>query len=396
MLMIISPYFPLFAIVVFAFLIPIISNRIGVPAVVGEIICGIIIGKSVLGIFTGEEEGIAFLASFGFIFLMFLVGLQIDFSQVEVHGAKSFILGTFVYLITLGISIFLVYKLGYEFYLYLALVLSTSAVGVIVPTIREQGMLKSELGQTIIISAFIADFTAVLLVTVYTLHFEKGITWEIFLIALVFVLFFVVYYVGKLAIWHYPERLSKWFKSDHPSEIGVRASFALLLVFVVLAEVVGVEAILGAFLAGVILSLLFRGGTVLEQKLYGIGYGFLIPIFFISVGMQFDLGALARGGIYLVPMLLLVAFVVKMAPSLLFLVRHSLKDSISAGVLLSSRLSLIIAVAAVGMELALIDAAMGSAIILLAIITSISCPTIFKRMQQKKMKKEKDDLLGTI
>jgi len=131
----------------------------------------------------------------------------------------------------------------------------------------------------------------------------------------------------------------------------------------------------------VILSLLFRGGTVLEQKLYGIGYGFLIPIFFINVGMQFDLESLVRGGIYLIPTLLLVAFVVKIAPSLFFLIKYSLKKSISAGVLLSSRLSLIIAVAAVGMELALIDTAMGSAIILLAIITSISCPTIFKRMQ---------------
>ncbi|MCK4397485.1 MAG: cation:proton antiporter [Methanophagales archaeon] len=379
--MTISPYFPLFAIVVFAFLIPILSDRIGVPAVVGEIICGIIIGRSVLGLFSGEEEGIAFLASFGFIFLMFLVGMEIDFSQVEVHGAKLFVLGTLIFIITLAISMFLTHQMGYGF--YMALVLSTSSVGLILPTIKEQGLLKSELGQTIIISAFVADFTTMLLLTVHTLYHEKGITWEMLLIALIFMLFFAVYYAGKLAIWHYPERLSKWFKSDHPSEIGVRASFALLLVFVVLAEVVGVEAILGAFLAGVMLSLLFRGGTVLEQKLYGIGYGFLIPIFFISVGMQFDLGALARGGIYLVPMLLLIAFVVKMVPSLLFLVRHSLKDSISAGVLLSSRLSLIIAVAAVGMKLDLITTAMGSAIILLAIITSISCPTIFKKMHQK-------------
>ena len=380
--MIISSYFPLFAIAVFAFLIPILSDRIGVPAVVGEIICGIIIGRSVLGLFSGEEEGIAFLASFGFIFLMFLVGMEIDFSQVEVHGAKLFVLGTLIFIITLAISMFLTHQMGYGF--YMALVLSTSSVGLILPTIKEQGMLKSELGQTIIISAFVADFTTMLLLTVHTLYHEKGITWEMLLIALIFMLFFAVYYAGKLAIWHYPERLSKWFKSDHPSEIGVRASFALLLVFVVLAEVVGVEAILGAFLAGVMLSLLFRGGTVLEQKLYGIGYGFLIPIFFISVGMQFDLGALARGGIYLVPMLLLIAFVVKTVPSLLFLVRHSLKDSISAGVLLSSRLSLIIAVAAVGMKLDLITTAMGSAIILLAIITSISCPTIFKKMHRKE------------
>ncbi len=378
--MIISPYFPLFAIVVFAFLIPILSDRIGVPAVVGEIICGIIIGRSVLGLFTGEEEGIAFLSSFGFIFLMFLVGMEIDFSQVEVHGAKLFVLGTIIFLLTLAISIFLTYQLGYGF--YMALVLSTSSVGLIVPTLREQSLLKSEFGQTIIISAFVADFTTMLLLTVHTLYYEEGITLGMVLIALVFVLFFAVYYVGKLAIWHYPERLSKWFKSDQPSEIGVRASFALLLVFVVLSDIVGVEAILGAFLAGVILSILFRGGTILEQKLYGIGYGFLIPIFFINVGMQFDLWALAGGWIYLVPLLLLIAFVVKMVPSLLFLIKYSLRESISAGVLLSSRLSLIIAVAAVGMELGLIDTAMGSAIVLLAIISSISCPTIFRRMHQ--------------
>ncbi len=389
MLMIISPYFPLFAIAVFAFMIPILSDRIGVPAVVGEIICGVIIGRSVLGLFTGEEEGIAFLSSFGFIFLMFLVGLEIDFSQVEVHGAKLFVFGSFTFLLTLAISIFLTRQLGYGF--YMALVLSTSSVGLIVPTLREQGLLKSEFGQTIIISAFVADFTTMLLLTVHTLYYEEGMTWGMVLIALVFVLFFAVYYVGKHAIWHYPERLSKWFKSDHPSEIGVRASFALLLVFVVLSDIVGVEAILGAFLAGVILSILFRGGTVLEQKLYGIGYGFLIPIFFINVGMQFDLWTLAGGGFYLVPLLLLIAFVVKIVPSLLFLIKYSLKESIAAGVLLSSRLSLIIAVAAVGMELGVIDTAMGSAIILLAIITSICCPTIFRRMHQHQRGKEKKE-----
>ena len=223
--MVMSPFFPLFAIAVFAFLIPLLSDRIGVPAVVGELICGILIGRSVLGIFTGDEEGIAFLAKFGLIFLMFLVGLQIDFSQVEVHGAKSFILGTSIYLLTLAISIFLMRQLGYG--LYMALALSTSAVGVVTPTIREQGMIKRDLGQTILISAFIADFTTVLLLTVHTIHLEKGVTWETFLIALVFILFFVVYYAGKLAIWHYPERLSKWFKSDHPSEIGVRVYLRL-------------------------------------------------------------------------------------------------------------------------------------------------------------------------
>ncbi|MHC1582669.1 MAG: cation:proton antiporter [Candidatus Syntropharchaeia archaeon] len=376
-----SSYVPLFVITLFAFLIPLLSDRIGVPAVVGEIICGIIIGKSVLGIFSGEEEGIEFLATFGFIFLMFLVGLEIDFSQVDMWGKKSFILGTFMFFITLATSIFLTHELKYGF--YLVFVMSTSAVGLAVSTIRGMGMSKSKLGQTIIISAFIADFATILLLTIYTtFHFEQEDTWKAFLIVFIFLLFFGVYYIGRLAIWHFPERLSKWFRSDEPSEIGVRASFALMLVFVVLSEVLGVGAVLGAFLAGVMLSLLFRGGTILEQKLYGIGYGFLIPIFFINVGIKFDLTSLITGGIYLVPTLLLMALIVKIIPALILLIEYPLKDSISAGILLSSRLSLIIAVATVGMELGLMDRMMGSAIILLALITSTVCPTIFRKMQK--------------
>jgi Kef-type K+ transport system membrane component KefB len=376
-----TPHILLLAIAIFAFIIPILSGRIGVPAVVGEIIFGLFLGTLGLSL---DAEGlivIDFLAGFGLIFLMFLVGLEIDFSKVEVYGVKPFLIGFCIFIITLGLSIFMTLKLGYG--LYLALILSTSAVGLTVPTIRELGMLKSDFGQTILIAAFIADFATVLLVTLYTLHFEKGFTWQMSLIALVFVLFFMIYYVGKHVIWHYPERLSAWFKSNQPSEIGVRAAFALLLVFVALSEIADVEAILGAFLAGVMLALLFRGGTVLEQKLYGIGYGFLIPIFFINVGMRFEVGALYERGIYLIlAKIILIAFVVKIVPSLLLAFRHSLQDSISAGVLLSSRLSLIIAMAAVGVELGLIERGMESAIILLAIITSISCPTMFRRMHQ--------------
>ena len=387
--MIISPYILLLTIAGFAFLIPILSGRIGVPAVVGEIICGILLGALGLSV---EGEGqiiIDFLASFGLIFLMFLVGMEIDFSIIETRGPKSFIIGFFIFLFTIAISAYLTSRLGYfdsryqyQYGIFSALLLSSSAVGLTVPTIKELGMLKTDYGQTILVSAFIADFATVLLITVYTLYLKEGLTMEMLMIALVFILFFAVYQLGKLAIWHYPERLSAWFKSDQPSEIGVRASFALLLVFVALSEIANVEAVLGAFLAGVMLSLLFRGGTILEQKLYGIGYGFLIPIFFINVGMQFDMGALAKGGIYLIPALIIVALAVKIVPSFLLIVWYSVRESIAAGILLSSRLSLIIAMAAIGLELHLIDKAMESAIILLALITSIMCPTVFRWMHR--------------
>ncbi|VUT27696.1 MAG: glutathione-regulated potassium-efflux system protein KefB [Candidatus Syntrophoarchaeum sp. GoM_oil] len=376
-----SAYLPLFLIAVLAFIIPIISERIGIPAVVGEIVCGIIIGGSVLGVISGGEEGIAFLSRFGFVFLMFLIGLEIDFTQIELHGPKSLIIGLLVFLLTLAMSIILVDYIGYGF--YLAIILSCSAVGLIASTLRETGMARSEYGQTITISAFIADFAVIILVTAYTFYLKDDVTTgRLLLIPILFLLFFGVYYLGRHLIWRFPERLSNFFKSDHPSEIGVRACFALLLIFVVLSEALGAEAVLGAFLAGVMLSGLFGGGTVLEQKLYGIGYGFLIPIFFITVGINFNLSAMVSGeGIYLIPVILAIALIVKIIPSLILLTKYTLKESISAGVLLSSRLSMMIAVAAVGLELGLIDTKLESAIILLAILTSITCPIIFKRVQ---------------
>ncbi|OFV67224.1 MAG: Cation/H+ exchanger [Candidatus Syntrophoarchaeum caldarius] len=378
-----SVYLPLFTIAVLAFVIPILSERIGIPAVVGEIVCGIIIGGSVLGIITGAEEGIAFLSRFGFVFLMFLIGLEIDFSTIELHGLKSVVIGISIFILTFATSIVMMDQIGYG--IYPAIILSCSAVGLIASTLRETGMVRTEYGQMITITAFIADFAVILLVTAYTLDLRGEIAGKKVFIPLLFILFFGVYYLGRYLIWQFPERLSKLFKSDHPSEIGVRSAFALLLIFVVLSEALGAEAVLGAFLAGVMLSSLFGGGTVLEQKLYGIGYGFLIPIFFINVGIGFNLGALGAGeGLYLIPVLFAIAIIAKVIPSLILLKEYTLKESIAAGILLSSRLSMIIAVAAVGCELGLIDAKLESAIVILAMMTSIICPTIFKWMHQEK------------
>jgi len=367
-------YIPLFVIVALAFVIPMLSEKLRIPAVVGEVLCGVFLGF--LGFSVSEAHGVAFLADFGFVFLMFLAGLQMDFSQTSVRNARLFLLSALIYSLTLGISTALMHILGLPF--YLALAFSTSSVGLAVSTTRELGISTSEYGQVILINAFIADFSTLLILTVLTMQIERGISFDLLLILLLFLLFLVLYFAGKVAVWRFPEPVSALFDASRNSELGVRASFALLLVFVVLSEIVGVEAVLGAFLAGIMISLL-GGGTLLEQKLYGIGYGFLIPIFFINVGISANL-TLISDGIYILPSLLLVAFTAKILPSLLLLTRYSLKKSISAGILLSSRLSLMIAIATILLKLHLIDNKMASAIIILAIITSIVCPTAFKNI----------------
>jgi CPA2 family monovalent cation:H+ antiporter-2 len=144
-----------------------------------------------------------------------------------------------------------------------------------------------------------------------------------------------------------------------------------------------VEMILGAFLGGALISLLAdRKSTDLYHRLDVIGYAFLVPIFFIMVGVRFDLTSLLSSPrtLLLVPLLLLLAYGVKFAAVLIYRLNCSWRETLAAGTLLSSRLSLIIAVSAIGLSLGSIDPATNAAIIMVAIVTSTVSPLIFNRI----------------
>jgi Trk K+ transport system NAD-binding subunit len=167
------------------------------------------------------------------------------------------------------------------------------------------------------------------------------------------------------------------------AQIDVRGAFAIGLAFIALAENLGVEMILGAFLGGALISLLsFQGAADLHHRLDVIGYAFFIPIFFVMVGVRFDLASVldSTRTLLLVPLLLAAAYGVKLVSSLLYRLSYSWRETLAAGALLSSRLSLIIAVAAIGLELGSIDEATNSAIILVAIVTCTFSPLLFNRI----------------
>ena len=121
----------------------------------------------------------------------------------------------------------------------------------------------------------------------------------------------------------------------------VRASFMFLFVFIVVSLAFGIEAILGAFLAGILLSLLFQEGSLLAKKLFGLGYGFFIPVFFIYIGSSFDFSIFTDITIFwIVPALLFVGFINKIVPSLVYYREHTGKQMVAMGILNASRLTL--------------------------------------------------------
>jgi len=362
-----------------AFILPLMAGRLGLPAVVLEILFGILAGPWLLGLIH-ESEVMAYLAELGFLLLMFLSGFEIDFGKLERQGPGQIVTALLVFVVTLVLAYLVAHRLGYG--PFVTLVLATTSVGLVVPTLRSSGRTSSKVGQAILICALIADFLTLIGATLYAMIYEHGMGWNLLDFPALFLAITLILLILKRLAWWYPERFERLFVHEDTEEMGIRASLALMFVFVGLSYLLGIEAILGSFFAGTVFALIFRHRGQLEQKLKGFAYGFLIPIFFIYVGVRFDVGALRSPDVVIQSLTLIAAAVAikVVASGLLVLRRHGLREVLAAGVLLSSRLSLVIAVAAIGARLGLVDRALEAQVILLAIVTSTLCPTLFARL----------------
>ena len=278
----------------------------------------------------------------------------------------------------------------------MSLILSTTSLGVVLPVLKEKRILNGAYGQYILIAALVADFLTLTMLSLVTSMMGEGFGLHLLLILLFGVAFAMT------------ARLGKWFASvpvlreivhnlSHATaQIQVRGSFALIVAWVVLAGALGIEIILGAFLAGIFVSVMAESGhSLLRQKLDAIGFGFFVPIFFIMVGVHFDLSALlvSRSALLLVPLLVVSAYVVKVIPSFIYRCRFSKRQALATGILLSSRLSLIIAASEIALKLEQISPAVNSAVILVAIVTSSLSPVFFNLLAPKNEDVERSGVI---
>ncbi len=393
-----NPFVTLLIITGLAAFVPLAASRfrrVQVPIVVGEILAGMVIGYSGLNL-VEPSPTLEFLAEFGFTYLMFLSGLELDFDLLIGPGRTSerlqwwqrpLPLALLIFLLTilLGlVSAFGLQRAGLvQNLLLMGLILSTTSLGIVVPVLKEKEILDLAYGQAILTAALIADFVTLFLLTVVIAFVSRGLTLDLLLILVLLAAFAAVARLGRYAahISLFQDVVEEL--SAATSQIQVRGAFALMVAWIVLAEALGVEVILGAFLAGAIVSLIAgHDESPLREKLDAIGYGFFIPIFFISVGIRFNLKALLASpeALLLVPLLLVLAFLVKLIPALLYRTRFSWRETLAAGFLLSARLSLIIAAAAIAVDVGAISEAVNAAIVLIAIVTCTLSPMLFNRL----------------
>src|SRR5437588_6058400 len=296
--------------------------RIRLPAIVLEIVLGIVIGPSGLG-WVKPDLPVSILALVGLAFLLFLSGLEIDIERLRGRILKLTALGfvaSFAIAIVLGLGL----QAGgfVKSPLFVAIVLVATSLGVIVPVLKDSGNIGSDFGQLVIAAASIADFGAIILLSVF--FSGKGSTDTAGTLILLGAFGLVVMLVG-LAI----AGIERWRLlsgvlvrlQDTTAQIRVRGAFALLIGFVALAQNVGLETILGAFAAGAVLSLIDRDEAMTHPqfrlKLEAAGFGVFIPIFFVTSGLRFDLNALfaSASTVARVPLFLLALLLARGLPA---------------------------------------------------------------------------------
>ncbi|MGD6792910.1 monovalent cation:proton antiporter family protein [Metabacillus indicus] len=385
-----------------AFITPLILHRFKIkvmPVVVAEIIIGIVIGKSGFDL-VQQDMWLETLSMLGFIFLMFLSGLEIDFTAF-IGGRKKEVLpsgkeapNTFVVSLLVFAGIFILsLLLSYLFVLIgfienaflMTLIISTISLGVVVPTLKDAGIMKSNIGQIILLVAVIADLVTMILLAVFA-SIYGGENTNMWLMLILFGAGVALYFIGKtFQSRSFIETLSKG-----TIQIGTRAVFTLIIVLVALSETIGAENILGAFLAGVLVSLLSPNKEMV-QKMDSFGYGFLIPIFFVMVGVDLDIWSLFKDPkiLMLIPLLFIALLISKIVPIYLLKRWYDTKTTLAAGFLLTSTLSLVIAAATIGERVNVIDSQMSGALILTAVLTSIFTPIGFKKLFPEKLGSKK-------
>ena len=371
-----------------------LSRRVRVPIVVAEIALGIIVGPQVLGI-AASDDFIAGLATLGLAFLFFLAGLEIEFEKIRGVALR---LGAIGWALSLALGLALASVLWLcgliDAPVLVGLALTTTALGTLMPILRDAGILSQRFGNYVLGAGAIGEFGPVVVVSMI-LALEAGEPWRT---ALLLAFAAVAVLVTLVATKAQPKRVVRLIESTMGTsgQVAVRLTLVVLVGLAVLASEFGLDVILGAFAAGIIVGFVTRGGTEsgeFEAKLDALGYGFLIPIFFISTGMTFNLDALLESpaALALVPGFALLFLLVRGVPAL-YLYRDELEttDRRALALLTASALPLLVAITEIGTDagvmreeeaVALVGAGMLSVLLFPLLALALRARTLEQRPQ---------------
>lgn len=391
-------YLNLLGLVSIAMLAPLLVDllRLPIPDVVAMILAGVAVGGSGLG-WVEVDASVELLSALGLAYLLFVSGLEIRAialrGRIKVSMAAFFASLAIALVAAIGFrAAGLVSNVG-----IMVAVLITTSLGIVVVLLKDEGRLATPMGQLTLLGASLGDFGSVALLSVLFSGDDSPMAVRVLLLVLFAVALFTLGAAGvRMSSF---ARLRRAFarRAGGASRIVVRTSFTLMVGFAALANAVGLEAILGAFAAGVVVSVIADRVAGVDDiaaigdddpgamgevrgQLETIGFGLMAPLFFVSSGLRFDLGALLDSpeGLALVPLALLAMIATRLLPALLFAPFLDRREVLASGLLMSIKLTFVVATVQIGSEAGALTPAAASAIISAAMISVITIPTLVR------------------
>jgi Kef-type K+ transport system membrane component KefB len=355
--------------------------KVRMPSVVFELIAGIVVGPAVLG-WVHVDPPVAVLSAVGLAILLFLAGLEIEFTKLRGQVLRLTAIGFVVsFLIALVVGLIFSAAGTVKSPLFLAIVLCATSLGVLVPVLKDANEIGSRFGQLVIAAGSIADFGAVILLSLFFSREAKSTTSQVLLLGGLVVVSILVGLTIKGV--EHSQRIRDVLRrlQDTTAQIRVRGAFVLMIGLVALATNLGLEVILGAFIAGAILTLIDRDEMMthpeFRRKLEAVGFGVFVPIFFVTSGINYDLNALSGAStLARIPLFLLALVAVRGLPALVY--RGALPRSklLVAAIMQSTSLPFIVAATAIGRSIGVITAANQAALIAAGLLSVLVFPAL--------------------
>jgi len=371
-------------------LLPPLARRAGIPVIVAEILFGIIIGKSLFNL-VPDHPTIEFFSTFGLVYLMFLAGLETEFGKMRWKNLKKALaIGLVSVAVPFTAGYFIAPWVGIH-PLLLGTILCTTSLGVILPMLKEIN-LPPRLSRLLLASVVLVDILSLFLLAFALATIQGHLESRFFYSLLgIVILFLIPWIINRRKLRR--KITSKLFRKSY-FEMEMRLAFALIFLLGAVSLQLGFHSIIGAFIAGLLISEILPRKTLESEKLQSFGYSFFVPLFFIFTGAKVNLVAVFTNMSNVTVLLVIIAVgmlakVVSVAIATRLSGVKSTRRSLAFGLFHTARLSLILAAADISIRLGLIDERLFSIFVILAVVTSTVAPALGKYVLREKAVKAK-------
>ena len=356
------------------------------PVVVLEVILGILIGPQVFHL--ASPDGMTgTLGELGLTFLLFMVGLEIDFDKIRGRPLSLAVGGWFLSLFVAMVCMFFFNVIGLIQTppVLAAVALSTTALGVLAPILRDRGELNTAFGTYMVAAAAVGEFGPLVVISMLLIPTNSTFVHVLFMVTFIIIAFVAANIALNTRSSRLIDILTRTMQSS--GQLPVRICILLQILFVALAAKFGLNIVMGAFAAGIVAGLAIKGkeGELLRHKLDAIGYGFLIPIFFIVAGMKFEVSALWSAPLALIQVVLLLGLMLLVRGIPLFLYKKELtsEEQLPFAFYSATGLPLIIIISEIGVSSGLMPPDRASILVSAGMISVLLFPILAVKLRGK-------------